>query len=195
MMGIEKKMIKAVLASITWGLISSRADDVRGFSDDLLDSWEKEEEGEKSSQLFNFRHNNVKDSSYNYSYDTGWSATGRSFRFEERLANGDVRGSFGWVDKPGGLVRVTKYTADRRGYRTRQFSRRLEKKRKRKQEQELLIVGPIPPFLRESHLAANPGAVVGEEAYTEYAKDEDDSEQILTFSEIPNEEYPLYPAG
>ena len=79
-------------------------------------------------------------------------------------------------------------------------------------------------FPRESHLAANPGAVVGEEAYTEYAKvgaplflylylvfvfyvciyvfnfsltlqDEDDSEQILTFSEIPNEEYPLYPAG
>ena len=26
-------------------------------------------------------------------------------------------------------------------------------------------------------------------------QDEDDSEQILTFSEIPNEEYPLYPAG
>ena len=59
---------------------------------------------------------------------------------------------------------------------------------------ELLIVGPIPPFLRyylpitirititimiipllllttrKSHLAANPGAVVGEDAYTEYAK-------------------------
>ena len=25
----------------------------------------------------------------------------------------EVSGSFGWVDKPGGLVRVTKYTADR----------------------------------------------------------------------------------
>jgi len=193
MMGIEKKLIQA-FAFVTWGLITSRADDLRGFSDEVLDSWEEEEEG---ANLFNFRHNNIKDNSYNFSYDTGWSATGRSFRFEERLANGDVRGSFGWVDKPGGLVRVTKYTADRRGYRTRQFSRRLEKKRKRKQEQELLIVGPIPPFLRKSHLAANPGAVVGEDAYTEYAKgrDEEDSERVLTFAETPNEEYPLYPAG
>ena len=25
---------------------------------------------------------------------------------------------------------------------------------------ELLIIGPIPPFLKESHLAANPGAIV-----------------------------------
>ena len=31
--------------------------------------------------------------------------------------------------------------------------------------------------------------------HLEITLQEDDSEQILTFSEIPNEEYPLYPAG
>ena len=25
---------------------------------------------------------------------------------------------------------------------------------------EVLIIGPIPPFLKKSHLAANPGAVI-----------------------------------
>jgi len=74
-MRIEKRLIQA-FACITWGLIVSRADDQRGFSDEVLDSWEKEEE---NSNLFNFRHNNIKDNSYNFSYDTGWSATGRSF--------------------------------------------------------------------------------------------------------------------
>ena len=38
-----------------YNILFLRADELRGFSDDLLDSWEKEEEGEKSSQLFNFR--------------------------------------------------------------------------------------------------------------------------------------------
>ena len=38
-----------------YNILFFRADEVRGFSDDLLDSWEKEEEGEKSNQLFNFR--------------------------------------------------------------------------------------------------------------------------------------------
>ena len=33
---------------------------------------------------------------------------------------GNVEGEFGYVD-PDGVARVTKYTADRRGYRTRSF--------------------------------------------------------------------------
>lgn len=148
--------------------------------DHWTDLLEKEE-----GPLYNYYHTNVVDQSYNFSYDTGWSSTGRSFRFEERRPNGDVSGEFGWVDKPEGTVRVTKYTADRRGYRTRQFVKRLERM-KRKEEEELLIVGPIPPFLKESHLAANPGAILSDGPDLEDIQEEE--EEVEELGEEENEE-------
>jgi len=65
-------------------------------------------------------------------------------------------GEFGWVLKPDGVVRMTKYTADRKGYRVKHITRQLEREKKN----EVLIVGPIPPFLKKAHLAANQGAVI-----------------------------------
>jgi len=120
--------------------------------------WENRlEESSNTEALYNYYNFNPLDSSYNFSYDTGWSTAGRSFRFEQRLPNGDVSGEYGWVDSPDGTVRVTKYTADRFGYRARQFIKKMERKQREKQK-EILIVGPIPPFLKDSHLDANPEA-------------------------------------
>ena len=39
---------------------------------------------------------------------------------------GDVRGEYGWVEPGGGVARLTKYTADRRGYRVRHVDRVLQ---------------------------------------------------------------------
>ena len=41
---------------------------------------------------------------------------------------------------------------------------------------EVLIIGPIPPFLKESHLAANPGAVVHHQDQGGGGDDRDDSD-------------------
>jgi hypothetical protein len=98
---------------------------------------------------------NSADNSYTFSYDTGWTPTGRSYRYETRSPNGNVEGEFGYVD-PDGVARVTKYTADRRGYRTRSFII----PKQEAEEEELLIVGPIPPHLKDEHLANNPEAVI-----------------------------------
>ena len=56
-------------------------------------------------------------------------------RFETRDADGNVEGEFGYVD-PDGVARVTKYTADRRGYRTRSFVIKQEEQ----EEQGLLFI-------------------------------------------------------
>ena len=40
---------------------------------------------------------------------------------------------------------------------------------------EVLIIGPIPPFLKESHLAANPEAIVHQEDQGD--EDEDHTEE------------------
>ena len=39
-------------------------------------------------------------------------------------------GEFGWVLKPDGVVRMTKYTADRKGYRVKHITRQLEREKK-----------------------------------------------------------------
>merc|ERR1711892_118210 len=121
---------------------------------------EQVEDWELETPLYNFYNLNPIDLSYNFSYDTGWSSKGRSFRFEERQSSGDVTGEFGWITRPGGGVRITKYTADRQGYRVKHITRDLAMETKKK---EVLIIGPIPPFLKESHLAANPGAVISQQ--------------------------------
>lgn len=40
----------------------------------------------------------------------------QSFREEFRDSNGQVKGKFGFID-PQGILRITEYTADKRGYR------------------------------------------------------------------------------
>ena len=54
--------------------------------------------------------------------------------------SGDVRGEYGWAEdgteEGGGVVRITKYTADRRGYRVQEVTRYLEIKT---EEQEVPI--------------------------------------------------------
>ncbi|XP_034239018.1 uncharacterized protein LOC117643940 [Thrips palmi] len=59
---------------------------------------------------------------YSFAYDTG-STGHQSFREETRTEDGGVRGSFGYVDS--GVLRVTEYTADQRGYRCHQTVRYL----------------------------------------------------------------------
>jgi len=109
-----------------------------------------------SQALYHNYNLDPKDHSYTFSYDTGWTPQGRSFRYETRDALGNVEGEFGYVG-PDGVARVTKYTADTRGYRTRSF---IVPKQEEEEEQELLIVGPIPPHLKKKHLENNPDAVI-----------------------------------
>ena len=73
---------------------------------------------------------------------------------------------------------MTMYTADRQGYRVKHITRAMERESRQKEKGEIgsnarfqlysaevLIIGPIPPFLAKSHLAAHPEAVIkgGEE--------------------------------
>ena len=37
-----------------------------------------------------------------------------------------MKGEYGWVEPGGGVARLTKYTADRRGYRVRHVDRVLQ---------------------------------------------------------------------
>jgi hypothetical protein len=43
-------------------------------------------------------------------------------------------GEFGWISEPGGIVRMTKYTADRQGYRVRHITRGLERETREKEK-------------------------------------------------------------
>jgi hypothetical protein len=45
----------------------------------------------------------------------------QSFREEFRDRNGRVKGKFGFID-PQGILRITEYTADKRGYRQVPYS-------------------------------------------------------------------------
>ena len=40
-------------------------------------------------------------------------------------------GEFGWISKPGGVVRITKYTADRQGYRVRHITRQMKREKEK----------------------------------------------------------------
>jgi hypothetical protein len=40
-------------------------------------------------------------------------------------------GEFGWISEPGAIVRMTKYTADRQGYRVRHITRDLEREKEK----------------------------------------------------------------
>ncbi|KDR11179.1 hypothetical protein L798_14687 [Zootermopsis nevadensis] len=62
----------------------------------------------------------------------------QSFREEFRDRSGRVKGKFGFID-PKGILRITEYTADKHGYRTKQTTRYLVKK-----DEPLPIIGPIP---------------------------------------------------
>ena len=44
-------------------------------------------------------------------------------------------GEFGWITRPGGVVRITKYTADRQGYRVKHITRDLAMETKKKGEE------------------------------------------------------------
>merc|ERR1711915_171582 len=97
--------------------------------------------------------------SYTFSYDTGWTVWGRSYRLEKRSPDGKVTGEFGWVNAPGEKARVTFYSADKRGYRAKSIMFDI-KEENNDEEKDLLIIGPIPPFLKDQHLAANPDAEI-----------------------------------
>ena len=47
-------------------------------------------------------------------------------------------GEFGWISEPGGIVRMTKYTADRQGYRVRHITRDLERETNEKEKGEVV---------------------------------------------------------
>ena len=47
-------------------------------------------------------------------------------------------GEFGWISEPGGIVRMTKYTADRQGYRVRHITRDLERESREKEKGEVV---------------------------------------------------------
>ena len=87
----------------------------------------------------------------------GWlPGGGRSYKWEEMSAGGEGRGEYGWVEAGGEVVRVTSYTADTRGYRQQQTVSRLQTETQQETErsnpyEDLLIVGPIPPFLRRKN--------------------------------------------
>lgn len=77
------------------------------------------------SALFNYYKQNPDDLSYVFSYDTGWSRGGRSYRFEEGDGKGGVKGEYGWIGERGAVARITRYTAGTAGYRSNQYIRRL----------------------------------------------------------------------
>ena len=94
----------------------------------------------------------------------GWTSWGRSFRREVRTRDGKVTGEYGWATMPEGIlrqglhkirtrclhpyVRITIYEADEFGYRVKNKIKKLNEIVKQPEKEEILIIGPIPPFLR-----------------------------------------------
>ena len=83
---------------------------------------------------------------------------------------------------------MTMYTADRQGYRVKHITRDMEWESRQKEKGEIsskatfllnsaevLIIGPIPPFLAKSHLAAHPEAVIKAGERGEEVEDDDGS--------------------
>ena len=56
-------------------------------------------------------------------------------------------GEFGWITRPGGVVRITKYTADRQGYRVKHITRDLAIEKKEKGEEVNTKIWQIFIFL------------------------------------------------
>ena len=48
-----------------------------------------------------------------------------------------VLGQFGWISEPGGVVRMTMYTADRQGYRVKHITRAMVRESRRKEKGEI----------------------------------------------------------
>ena len=48
-----------------------------------------------------------------------------------------VLGQFGWISEPGGVVRMTMYTADRQGYRVKHITRAMERESRQKEKGEI----------------------------------------------------------
>ena len=51
-----------------------------------------------------------------------------------------LTGEFGWISEPGGIVRMTKYTADRQGYRVRHITRDLEREDREMEKGEVVAL-------------------------------------------------------
>ena len=58
----------------------------------------------------------------------------------DKILTRHFSGEFGWISEPGGLVRITKYTADRRGYRVNHINKDLQEEKKEKGKKENRIL-------------------------------------------------------
>ncbi|XP_023237619.1 pupal cuticle protein 20-like [Centruroides sculpturatus] len=86
--------------------------------------------------------------SYRYGYDTGTGGPAQLFHQEERTSRGEVRGSYGYLDRPG-LFRVVRYSADDRGFRVLSGPYLLTAEIPEENPYPP-FVGPLPPFLRRT---------------------------------------------
>ncbi|XP_067119086.1 palmitoyltransferase ZDHHC9-like isoform X3 [Centruroides vittatus] len=86
--------------------------------------------------------------SYRYGYDTGTGGPAQLFHQEERTSRGEVRGSYGYLDRPG-LFRVVRYSADGRGFRVLSGPYLLTAEIPEEVPYPP-FVGPLPPFLRRT---------------------------------------------
>ncbi|XP_053637433.2 serine-rich adhesin for platelets [Cherax quadricarinatus] len=92
------------------------------------------------------------DGTYSFSYDTG-SGKHQSFRIEERDSQGHVSGRFGYVD-PDGVLRITQYRADSKGYRANMEVFHLVSV----SPSSPLIVGPLPQRISQPETLPDLGA-------------------------------------